>query len=258
VNSRFLQILAPASGGRTLPHGLAYLAAAGLLHLLLVSAFASERTPQLALPVTEVEIDPLPTRPPPPQAAAPAPPPPAATPEPAPPAKVRARRAPEPPAAAHAGKLLTADETAEDTRDEPVRFVSDPNGRGYGTGIVARGGLAEHGAGNASVRPEATPRPSERITPADKLQRQPALIGDACRGFFPEHARPDQGLVSLVATVQASGGIVKLDIESETPTGEGFATAARACLARRKFIPALDELGKPTAARTRINLRFTR
>ena len=253
MNSRFFQILAPPSTGRAL--SLAYLAAASCLHLLLVSAFTSERAPQLAIPVTEVELEPLPARPPPPTAAAPEPP--AAAPEPGPP-KLRARRAPEPPKAAHAGKLLTADETAKGTRDEPVRFVSDPNGRGYGTGIVARGGLAEHGTRSTVAHPEATSRPGERITPADKLQRQPALVGDACRGFFPEHARPDKGLVSLVATVHASGGIAKLDVESETPTGEGFASAARACLARRKFIPALDELGKPTAARTRINLRFTR
>jgi hypothetical protein len=90
------------------------------------------------------------------------------------------------------------------------------------------------------------------------LKRQPMLLGDGCRGYFPDNARPDSGVVSIVATVHPSGAIAKLEIESETPAGEGFASAAKACLAKRKFVPALDEHGEPAGARTRINVRFTR
>jgi hypothetical protein len=253
VNAQLLAILAPAPSARSI--WSACLVAASCAHWVLASLLAGAPPPELSIPVTEVELEP-PRQPP----AAPAPPPdpPPSAAEPPPPAKVRTRRAPDPPAPARAGKLMTATEAPDARDDEPVRFVSDPNGRGYGTGIVARGGTAEHGEGSR-LRPEP-PRAASgvRITPADQLRRQPVLLGDSCRGYFPDHARPDQGLVSIIATVQASGAIVRLEIESETPGGEGFASAARACLARRKFVPALDEHGEPTGARTRINLRFTR
>jgi len=257
VNARLLQILAPMPNARGI--WSVCLAAAGCLHLVLATLFGDAPPPKLSIPVTEVELEPPPAPPPPP------PPPPASEPEPPPaaaappPAKQRAKRALDPPAPARAGALLTAQETPDVKDDEPVRFVSDPNGRGYGTGIVARGGTAEHGEGT-TLRPEPPPRAASgfRITPADQLRRQPLLLGDGCRGFFPNHARPDQGLVSVIATVQSSGALAKLDVESESPSGEGFAQAARACLAKRKFVPALDEHGEPTGARTRINLRFTR
>jgi hypothetical protein len=235
------------------------IAAACCMHLMLAAIFAEEAVPLAMIPVTEVELEPLPPpKPTEPQPEPEAEPPPTAA--VAPPAKARAKRAPDRPAAARAGALLTAQETPEEKSEEPMRFVTDPNGRGYGTGIVARGGTADHGEGSAIAAPEPAPQraKSDGITPADKLQRQPMFLGDGCRGFFPEHARPDQGQVSVIATVQSTGAIAKLEIESESPTGEGFAGAARACLAKRKFTPALDERGQPAGARTRINLRFTR
>jgi outer membrane biosynthesis protein TonB len=255
VNARLFALLAPSPSARSIWSGC--LVAASCAHLVLASLLAEPSPPELPIPVTEVELEPpkeLPPAPP----ASPKPPPSAA--ETPPPAKARTRRAPDPPAPARAGALLTAIETPEAKEDEPVRFVSDPNGRGYGTGIVARGGTAERGESSSVLRPEAPPRAATgfRITPADQLRRQPVLLGDSCRGYFPDHAQQDQGLVSIIATVQSSGAIARLEIESETPDGEGFASAARACLARRRFVPALDERGEPTGARTRINLRFTR
>lgn len=254
MNGRLLHLMAPASSP---PYWLAYLAAASCAHLALAFAFASEPEVALTIPATEVELEPI-APPKPPEPPPPLEPPPTAAAPPAP-AKARARRAPEPPTAAHAGKLLTAHETPEPADEQPFRFVSDPNGRSFGTGIVARGGTASHGEGSAiAAKPEPSAVRSEHITPADQLQRQPTLQGDGCRGFFPDHAHTDLGAVSLIATVQANGALSKLQIETETPTGEGFANAARACLTSRRFAPALDRSGEPTTARTRINLRFTR
>lgn len=255
MNSRFFLILAPASNAGSVWG--ACVAVACFMHLALAGLLDDPPPRVSAIPVTEVELEPpKPPEAPPPPPAPPEPPPTAAA---APPAKARARRAPDPPAPATAGKLLTARSTPDDEADEPVRFVSDPNGRRYGTGIVARGGTTEHGE-SSTPRP-APPPPAAtglRITPADLLRRKPVLLGDGCRGYFPDHARPDQGVVSIVATVQPTGSIARLEIEAETPPGEGFASAARECLAKRKFVPALDEHGEPTGARTRINVRFTR
>lgn len=256
MNARFFLLLAPASHANSV--WSACIALACFLHLALAGMLSDAPPLDAPIPVTEVELEPpKPREPPPPPPPEPVEPPPPAAAAP-PPAKVRARRAPDPPAPAKAGKLLTALETPDDQPEEPVRFVSDPNGRSFGTGIVARGGTAEHGE---SSTPRPSPPPAAtglRITPGDLLKRQPVLLGDGCRGYFPDHARPDQGVVSIVATVRPSGAIAKLDIEAETPPGEGFASAAKACLAKRKFVPALDEHGDPTGARTRINVRFTR
>jgi protein TonB len=254
VNATLLQLLEPVPNARIIRN--ACIAAAGCVHLVLAGFLAAPVAPELAIPATEVELEPIKEAPPPPEP--PPSPPSAAEPEP-PPTKMLVRRAPAPPSPARAAALLTArDDTPEAPNEAPVRFVSDPNGQGYGTEMVARGGTAEHGESGplAPQQPLAAARP--RITASDRLQRQPTLIGTDCRGYFPDHARQDQGLVSIVATVLASGAIAKLEIESETPRGEGFANAARACLGRRKFTPALDRQGSPTGARTRINLRFTR
>ena len=62
----------------------------------------------------------------------------------------------------------------------------------------------------------------------------------------------------MVALIQPSGALAKLDVESEAPIGQGFARAARECLQRQRFAPALDRRGKPALARTRITIRFSR
>jgi TonB-like protein len=161
--------------------------------------------------------------------------------------------------AAPAAKLLTADETATaDRNDEPVRFVSDPNGRTYGFGLVAH-------AGTAPATPSAT-QPVRRaaavddgITPADQLERAPSLLApDGCRGYFPKRASADRAEVALVAVVAADGAVARLEIVAETPRDQGFADAARTCLREQRFAPALDQHGRAVRARTRIKLRFSR
>jgi len=220
--------------------------------------------PQARTLTTAVQlVAPHPTPPPPP----PPPPPPQATePPPAPPApkpapKLRPKpSAPPPPAAepalpaAPASALLTAQ--AAPGRTGPVRFVSDPHGQSYASGRVAVGGVAA-----VSRSEQTTPQVrahDDGVTPADQLQRQPLWNGDDCHGYFPEQASADRGQVSLIAVVRSDGSIARLDVRSETPEREGFARAARACLAQRRFSPALGRDGRPTMARTQINLRFSR
>ncbi|MBK7401759.1 MAG: hypothetical protein IPJ34_37280 [Myxococcales bacterium] len=75
-----------------------------------------------------------------------------------------APQAPPPaaPPAAKAGALLTANDDAPKAKgEEPVSFVTDPNGGAYGSGVVQKGGTAEVGAEGArparSARPRAHP-----------------------------------------------------------------------------------------------------
>mgnify|MGYP003471363412 CR=1 FL=1 len=258
MNAQLAQLSAPAPRARAT--WLTCVAAASCGHLLLalwMHDARSQPAAALPLPPTEIELSTPPPAPAPPPVT-PDPPPPAAAPHPVPRARVP-RQAP-PPAPARAGALLTAPETAPEPAAEPVRFVSDPNGRSFGTGSVARGGSAEHADAGARL-PAPKPLPAAsglRITPADKLHRQPALLGDGCRGYFPEHAHLDQGDVTLLVTVLPNGKVARVELEAETPAGEGFGGAARACLTRGEFVPALDERGEPTAARTRVVVRFAR
>jgi hypothetical protein len=233
----------------------ASLVLAGVLHAALALALRAQPALPRALRVTEVELTPEPPPPAPPPPVAP--PPPAVQPSEPPPPRARAY----PPAPARAGALLTAPEPeTAPAAEEPVRFATDPNGVGFGYGLVARGGTAEHGleaAANAAPAPPPA-QPRERIVPSDELAHPPTLVDADCRGYFPARALEDLGLVSLVALVAPSGAVARLEVERETPEGQGFAAAARACLQRQRFSPAIDRSGRAALARTRISIRFAR
>ena len=241
---------------------LASIALACAMHGACVAYFASGPAHAAQPKLKELEVTMLaPSPPPPPPRPAPVP----VTPEPEPPKPARSpvrAKAAAPPSPARAGALLTQPETPapEPAAEEPVRFVTDPGGRGYGYGMVARGGTAEH-ADEAVPVPErpAASTGKNGLVFAEKLSRKPALgAHDPCRGYFPQGAQSDRGDVSVVATVRDQGSVARLEIESESPAGQGFGAAARACLNKQRFEPALDDAGRPTAARTRVRISFSR
>lgn len=189
------------------------------------------------------------------------------TPNPAP-APIQPMKAPAPrpaaptvAAAAKVGDLLTSGETADSA--DPVAFLSDPNGGSYGSGVVARGGQADHGTGpvvTAAAPSPAPVRPSaDAVTPLADLSRVPALEEpDACRGFFPIEAAVDSAKVDLVVIVSASGRVKSVNIARESPAGEGFGAAARACLMSKQFTAALNKAGNAVTASASVRLHFTR
>lgn len=230
-------------------------AAAALLFASHHGATAVERTP----PAVDVEF-----------VTAPEPPP---VPEEAPPeapksALANVSRA-APPAAARAGALHAAAPDAAPAQqvEQAVDFTTDPNGKSYGGGVVAVGGIAALGAAGARISPVAgsapsaapTSRPGDDLTPAANLSRKPSLPGsDPCRGFFPVTAQDDAGDVAVIVAVAKSGRVSNTQLLSENPRGQGFGAAARTCLASQRFIPALDRDGNQAATRIRVNLRFSR
>jgi hypothetical protein len=182
-----------------------------------------------------------------------------------------------PPLAARAGDLLTAkDDGAKNAKDEPVEFVTDPDGAAYGSGVVAKGGTADVGLAGASangasggtgVKAAASatagaPRSAstaETITPAANLSRLPKLTeADACKGFFPSEASDDAATVTLVVVVKTTGAVSSASIVAESPKGEGFGNAARACLLSKHFAPGLDQSGAATLAAATLNVHFSR
>ena len=186
-------------------------------------------------------------------------------PEPAKPAaeQPRAERRPSKPALAKAAEparaapLRTVAETAE-TPEEPVRFVTDPNGSAFGYGTVARGGAATAGLPGPIV-PVVARGTAHSEGPEPLLSRPPSLgESDPCRGFFPQRAQVDRGEVALKVRVEADGSVRAVAIAREAPVGHGFGFAARDCLLSKRFSPALDVAGRPVATLSPVTVKFSR
>jgi periplasmic protein TonB len=158
------------------------------------------------------------------------------------------------------GALLTTGETADSA--DPVAFLSDPNGDVYGSGVVARGGRAAEGSRllpGPAVAEAPRQNTADVVTPAADLTRAPSLdAADACRGFFPTEAAVDTAKVDLIVIVQANGRVASVSIAGESPAGEGFGAAARACLLSQRFTPGKSRAGRAVAASASVRLHFTR
>ena len=209
--------------------------------------------------VTEVELLKPPPPPPPPAAPAPEPAPaPAMAPRPTRRAAPRPQPAPTPPPAS-AAPLRTIDESVK-TADEPVRFVTDPNGSAFGYGTVQRGGTAASAPVGAAL-PVGNPGVSKSQGSGENpiLSRAPELgESDPCRGFFPGRAQVDRGEVALRVRVEADGKVRSVSVSRETPLGHGFGFAARDCLLSKRFTPALDRDGREVAVVSPVTVRFSR
>lgn len=207
----------------------------------------------------------------------PPPPPPAPEPEPAPvpqapaaPPEAKPTQEPPPPAAAKAGHLLTADDNAPKTGDEPESFVTDPNGNEYGSGNVAKGGTADvstspkaaasgvgTGGGNGNSK-QGPPSTASTMTAASDLSRKPSLPpGYGCKNF-PADADDDFAVVQVLVTVKPSGEVSNVTVMDEKPKGQGFGKAARTCVSSVKLTPALDKAGNPTGTSVTMRLTFNR
>jgi protein TonB len=158
---------------------------------------------------------------------------------------------------ARATPIFTA--TPSDNAD-PVSFVTDPNGNPFGYGVVARGGTAMQATRPvASVPARPAAPPPEISTAHSDWTRAPRLDeSDPCSGFFPRNAVADVGRVALVVVIDPGGRVTSTAIADESPPGDGFGQAARACLATKILTPALDRDGRPTHATATVRIRFSR
>lgn len=202
----------------------------------------------------------------------PPPPPPPPAPEPtadpevptkAPPA-TRAESAP-PPAAAEAGKVLTA----EPNPNEPVDLTGDGfvtgTGTAYAGGTTTSNGTSKTAVYDPRARGAEAPAPAlpaaETHAGSSNLSRAARPLSeqwDDC-GFPPEadaeqinHAR-----VSVAVTVAPDGSAKSVAVLSDP--GYGFGQLARRCASRRRFQAALDNGGRPITSTTKpFTILFTR
>ncbi len=82
--------------------------------------------------------------------------------------------------------------------------------------------------------------------------------GNPCADLFPYAAQSDSGVVAVALDVAVSGQPHESQIVGEAPAGQGFALAARECVRRLRFAPAIDSSGKAIASRSVVKLRFER
>jgi protein TonB len=190
---------------------------------------------------------------------APEPPPPEVKPEPEPP-PVRERRpdAPReapPPAAAQAGPVLSATEEVVDFGDT---FVAG-TGSTYAGGVTHAQGTSRQAVRDTRARAEGVVG-GQGTNAAGNLARPPQLAGGAqwdCP--FPEEADMegvDSASVSLRVEVASDGRVGGVAVVRDP--GNGFGREARRCALRKRWSPALDRIGQPTAGSAVVNVRFVR
>jgi outer membrane biosynthesis protein TonB len=232
----------------------------GLASLLAHKAIAAPAEPAL----TEIEL--VPVEPP-----APPPPPPPEQPvsektEEVAPARAIAV-AKSQPALGKAAPILAAKTDEPAKPDEPASFVTDPDGKEFGSGVVGAGGAADQGTKDGAPFVPSPPAPTANpivaaaptVTPPANLSRAPKLAAaDPCRGYFPAGADDDEANVSVAVVVRPDGSVASANVVNETVRGQGFGKAARSCLLATRFSPALDSSGHSTHAAATVIVRFAR
>jgi hypothetical protein len=111
------------------------------------------------------------------------------------------------------------------------------------------------GIGEGDMGGDAEPRTIE-----GPGRRSPARLlgGNPCGDLFPYSASSDDGTVEVVLELTESGQPLGSRIVDETPRGQGFALAARHCVRRLRFAPALDGSGHAIRSRSVVQLHFAR
>jgi protein TonB len=205
----------------------------------------------------DIDVD----QPPPPK---PEPPPPEPDPEPPPPAAQQ--KAPEPqapPAAAEAGKVLTAESDPDapvDLTDEG--FVSGDGDR-FAGGVTASGGTSKTAVRNpaavATGIGTGTPKATVVAAPKVDLSRAPTVLERNWNCPFPSEADAEgvnSAKVQVVVTVAPDGRARSATVVKDP--GFGFGKAARTCAMRMAYSSALNSSGQPIEQTFNINVRFTR
>ncbi len=130
---------------------------------------------------------------------------------------------------------------------------------GDGTGAGRAGGAGAAGGGGGGGGDARGGGAPARVVAAPRIGRAArVIVEDGCAGFFPTGASHDVADVILRVTVGASGAIDGVVVASETPAGEGFGAAARACLARARAEAARDPEGGALPSAATVSVRFVR
>lgn len=180
---------------------------------------------------------------------------------------VEARPVEPPPAAAQAGKTLTA---ADDVADFSNDFAMVQGDGRYAGGTTAAKGTAtsavrdpnaqEGGVPGGKGSAAAPPPPPPSSEPDRSRPARPVNAAWSCSHLFPPEADAegiDNATVSIVVTVRPDGSAQSVKVLSDP--GNGFGRAARTCALSQRFEAAFDRTGQAITGTTApFTVRFTR
>ena len=186
--------------------------------------------------------------------------------EPPPPVqKVAPEVAAPPPAAAEAGKVLTA----EPDPNEPVDLTGDSivtgNSDRFAGGVTTADGTSKTAVRDVRAQPDGVgkgaPGPIATVVTGPDLSRPAAPTGGSWNDCeFPAEADiegVDSAVVQLTVTVGPNGRAKSVTILRDP--GNGFGQSARSCAFRKPFNAALDRAGAAiTMSTAPFTVRFTR
>jgi protein TonB len=170
-----------------------------------------------------------------------------------------------PPPPSQAAKVLTAKEDPDEPVDMTGQGFVTGDGTGPGYGMVSaegtgkaptynKGASLDGKEGGTGTKPAPPP-------PAPDLSRAPTLVGSTTWDCpFPPEAdaeQIDQAFPTVMVTVRPDGTPQSVKVVFDP--GYGFGRAARVCALGRRYSPALDKAGQPTAGVVGpIRIRFVR
>jgi protein TonB len=209
---------------------------------------------------SQVDID---LTPPPPPKEEP-PPEPEKEPEPPPPAAQKQAPTPQaPPAAAEAGKVLTAEPDPNDPVDLTDQgFVTGTSDR-FAGGVTAAAGTGKNAVRNTAAVPTGvgtgTPKATAVAAPKVDLSRAPTPNTKNWDCGWPAEA-DSEGInfmkVQIAVTVTADGRARSVTVLKDP--GFGFGRAARSCALRTAYTAALNSDGQAIEQTITFGVKFTR
>ena len=177
---------------------------------------------------------------------------------------------PEPSAPVTTKKQLTKPTTdqpvakteAPPQNDEPISFGSN-----FTVGAGASSWSVQGGSAGGSKKVKDNPNGSSTAAngvesvPIKSLARAPKPPGSLGRQLeraFPKAARNRhiEGEAVVAIRIKPDGGVIPLRTISESPKGEGFASACKRVLAASKWSPPLNKQGRPVNTSTSFECAF--
>jgi len=160
-----------------------------------------------------------------------------------------------PPAAAQAGRVLTAADEAVDFGDHIV----EGKGPGYGGGVTEANGTSAQAERDVGARAAGAPLVTAAPPAVDRSRAAQLAGGSTWDCPFPDEADDagvDHAVVSLRIEVAADGHV--LSASAARDPGHGFAREARRCALSKRWSAGLDRAGQPINSTTVVNVRFDR
>jgi protein TonB len=180
----------------------------------------------------------------------------------APKAPSREREAP-PPAPAQAGKILTQEPDPNEPVDLTGQGFVTGNAESYAGGVTANTGTSAKAVRDLNANVGGVPggTGTKPVVSGPDLSRLPGVVGSSqwdCP--FPAEADAEDinyQRVKVLIVVRADG--TAQDVKVIGDPGNGFGREARKCALARRYEPALNREGQPTAGTIpQINITFQR